>query len=103
MQRHEVKPGLALLPIYPLKTWSYYDQFENDIWYVENVSFLLDIKMALALVKMVFSFGKRGDQAQGKGISYFVGYNENGQAMSLINYRSMAAQGKYPIYDGGNK
>ena len=72
-----------------MRNWQ--DQFENDIWYVENVSFLLDVKMFFALVKMVFSFGKRGNQAQGKGITYFIGYNENGQAMSLINYRDLAA------------
>ena len=58
--------------------------------------------MILALVKMVFSFGKRGNQAKGKGVSYFVGYNEKGQAMSLIDYKELAAKGKYPAYDGGN-
>ena len=73
--------------------FKYNRTFENDIWYVENVSFLLDVKMFFALVKMVFSFGKRGNQAQGKGITYFIGYNEKGQAMSLINYRDLAADG----------
>lgn len=84
------------------ETYRYNRTFENDIWYVENVSFWLDIKMIFALVKMVFAFKKRGNQAKGKGVTYFVGYNEKGQAMSMINYRDFAAEGKYPAYDGGN-
>lgn len=104
--RTAVKPGLEcprMIHVPEEEKYKYNRTFENDIWYVENVSFLLDLKMILALVKMVFSFGKRGNQAQGKGITYFIGYNEKGQAMSLINYRELAAKGKYPVYDGGNQ
>lgn len=100
--RSAVRPGLEcprLIHVPKEELFKYHRTFENDIWYVENVSFLLDVKMILALVKMVFSFGKRGDQAQGKGITYFVGYNEKGQAMSLKNYRELAKEGKYPAYD----
>ena len=102
--RTAVRPGLEcprMIHVPEEETFKYNRTFENDIWYVENVSFLLDLKMILALVKMVFSFGKRGNQAQGKGISYFIGYNEKGQAMSLINYKDLAAEGKYPKYNGG--
>lgn len=102
--RTAVRPGLEcprILHVPEEDVFKYNRTFENDIWYVENVSFLLDVKMFLALVKMVFSFGKRGNQAQGKGITYFIGYNEKGQAMSLINYRDLASEGKYPMYDGG--
>lgn len=63
--------------------------FENDVWYVENCSFLLDVKMVWMLVKMVFSMGKREKQASGKGISYFVGYTEDGIAIGMNNYRQM--------------
>ena len=63
--------------------------FENDVWYVENCSFLLDIKMVWMLVKMVFSMEKREKQASGKGISYFVGYTEDGIAIGMNNYRQM--------------
>ena len=103
--RTAVRPGLEcprMIHVPEEEIFKYNRTFENDIWYVENVSFLLDVKMILALVKMVFSFGKRGNQAQGKGITYFIGYNEKGQAMSLINYRELAAEGKYPMYDGGS-
>lgn len=103
--RTAVRPGLEcprMIHVPEEEIFKYNRTFENDIWYVENVSFLLDVKMILALVKMVFSFGKRGNQAKGKGVSYFVGYNEKGQAMSLIDYKELAAKGKYPAYDGGN-
>ena len=104
--RTAVRPGLEcprMIHTPEEDVFKYNRTFENDIWYVENVSLPLDIKMIWALVKMVFSFGKRGDQAQGKGITYFIGYNEKGQAMSLKNYRKLAAEGKYPVYDGGSR
>ncbi len=45
-RRHEVRPGItgwAQINGRNNTTWS--DRFENDIYYVENVSFLLDIKI----------------------------------------------------------
>lgn len=49
--RHEVRPGLACVPLKPIKTWTWNDQFENDIWYVENCSLMVDMKMIFALAK----------------------------------------------------
>ena len=49
--RHLIKPGLALVSLKPLKTWTWNDQFENDIWYLENISFLVDLKMLFAVAK----------------------------------------------------
>lgn len=51
MMRHAVRPGLACVPLKPQKTWSWNDQFENDIWYVENCSFCVDVKMIIAVAK----------------------------------------------------
>lgn len=51
MIRHEVRPGLACVPLKPIKTWSWNDQFENDVWYVENCSFFVDVKMIFAVFK----------------------------------------------------
>ena len=52
MMRHAVRPGLEC-PILQNKkkelTWA--DQFENEVYYVENVSLLLDIKMVYGLVR----------------------------------------------------
>lgn len=57
--RHSVRPGLVCLRIdrndrISTDTWTWNDQFENDIFYVENVSMLLDIKMIFKAMKMVF-------------------------------------------------
>ena len=49
--RHEVRPGFACVPLKPIKTWSWNDQFENDIWYVEHSSFLVDVKMLFAVAR----------------------------------------------------
>lgn len=51
MMRHEMKPGLACVPLHPIKTWTWNDQFENDLWYVENCSFVVDVKMLIAVIK----------------------------------------------------
>jgi lipopolysaccharide/colanic/teichoic acid biosynthesis glycosyltransferase len=60
----------------------YQEQFENDIWYAENVSFLIDVKMVLRLVIMVFNSKERGDHAAVSGGS-FVGYNDQNEAFSM--------------------
>ena len=51
MMRHALRPGLACVPLKPIKTWTWNDQFENDVWYVENCSFLVDVKMLLGVAK----------------------------------------------------
>lgn len=58
--RHAVRPGLACWKLggtdqLTSATWTWNAQFESDIYYVENVSFLLDVKMVLKTVKVVFS------------------------------------------------
>ena len=84
--RTAVRPGLECPRVIKLKEKDlsqYHIQFENDIWYVENVSFLTDVKMLFGLIKMVFSLKKRDRQAKGNAASYFVGYDEDGHAMSM--------------------
>ena len=34
-------------------TWTWRDQFENDIWYIENISFIVDVQMVFAIFKAV--------------------------------------------------
>lgn len=70
MKKHKVKPGLACPRLhggdaYP--TWE--EQFDNEVWYADNVSLAVDIKMAFALVKAVFSRKRakvRGNASRGK-------------------------------------
>lgn len=90
--RSAVRPGLEcprVIHVPDEEIYKFQRTFENDIWYVENCGFLTDCKMLIALVKMVFAMGKRGDQASGKGITYFVGYDGNGRAISLKNYKQL--------------
>lgn len=88
--RTSVRPGLECPRVIELDyedTCKYQRSYENDIWYVENVSFIQDVKMIRLLVKMVFNFKKRENQAKGEGVSYFVGYDQDGHALSMNKYR----------------
>jgi len=55
MMRHAVRPGLECPSLekrdHP-RTWE--EQFEDDVWYVENVSFVVDVKMVFRVLKMMF-------------------------------------------------
>jgi len=87
-ERHKARvatrPGLECPRMIALKEdeadW-YEIQFENDIWYVENISFSTDVKMVFALFKMVFDSSERGKHADAG--TYFAGYNHLGQAVCL--------------------
>ena len=88
--RTAVRPGLEcprVIHVPGEEICKFQRTFENDVWYVENASLLLDVKLLFRLVRMVLSVNKRGDQAEGKGISYFVGYDENGIAISMNVYK----------------
>lgn len=81
--RHVVRPGLECPYTVPegTKLNNYYWKFENDIWYVENISFITDVKMLLKLFKLTFNMKNRGNHAG--GLSYFIGYDDDGHAISL--------------------
>ena len=83
--RHMVKPGLECPN---LKFGGYghgwHEQFENDVWYVENVSFFVDCKMFLCLCKMVFDKEIRKNHAV-TGPGDFIGYDDNGIAFGANN------------------
>ena len=87
--RYAVKPGLECPILHRVEhkiTWA--DQFENDIYYVEHVSLLLDIKMIFGLVGMVFN--KKGTAMRGNAVrGSFMGYNKDG---SSINSQSVPPQ-----------
>lgn len=56
--RHSVRPGLACWDIgskseLTSAAWTWNRQFENDIYYIENVSFLLDVKMVIKTLKII--------------------------------------------------
>lgn len=56
--RHHVRPGLACWDLngsnkLTSESWTWNAQFESDIYYVENVSLLLDLKMVLKTVQVM--------------------------------------------------
>ena len=82
-KRYAVRPGLEC-PFLNNALCEQYDfchaRFENDILYVENVSFIVDVKQALRLVRMVLGRGQTGNYIGTD--SHFIGYDEDGLAMS---------------------
>lgn len=75
--RHEVRPGFACVPLKPMKTWTWNDQFENDIWYVEHCSFLVDVKMLFAVAREAIA---GAEYRVGGAREEFVGTNLNTDA-----------------------
>jgi lipopolysaccharide/colanic/teichoic acid biosynthesis glycosyltransferase len=54
-RRHEVKPGITgWAQVNGRNAISWDEKFKLDVWYVDNQSFLLDIKILLLTIKKVF-------------------------------------------------
>lgn len=54
-RRHEVRPGLTgYAQAHGRNTLSWEEKFDMDVWYVDNVSFILDVKIILDTVIAVF-------------------------------------------------
>lgn len=81
--RMAVRPGLEC----PMKdnidhAATYDEQFENDVWYVENCSLTVDLKLAYNLVRLTLSreaTRRRGEASRG----CFIGYDSEGKAISI--------------------
>lgn len=55
-KRHEVRPGITgWAQINGRNSITWEQKFDLDVWYVENLSFLLDLKIILLTVKKVFN------------------------------------------------
>ena len=81
-RRDAVRPGLEcpfLTPADHKRTWT--EQFENDIYYVENLSIKLDVRMVIALFKAVFE--RRSSSMRGAALrGSFVGYYADGSSIN---------------------
>ncbi len=54
-RRHEVRPGITgWAQVNGRNAISWQRKFELDVWYVDNLSFLLDVKIILLTLKKVF-------------------------------------------------
>ena len=93
--RHVVRPGLECPLTMPegSEISAYHWKFENDIWYVENLSFKTDLLMLARLFKLTFNMKDRGGHAE--GLTYFIGYDDDGFATSLGKVRR-AYEGEFP-------
>lgn len=72
-RRHEVRPGLSSPSIIDgrnTNTWE--KQFEGDVWYVDHVSFLTDVKCVLNTIKIVLTH-RGATAADGDCRSEFIG------------------------------
>lgn len=82
--RTTVRPGLECPPNGAIDgSWSWQDQLENDIWYVEHVSFRTDCHMMVQLVKYTFNRKASAARAAAKR-GGFVGYDANGRATGIF-------------------
>lgn len=83
--RYAVRPGLECPRVgdgEPPEGVDYaHLRFENDVRYVESVSFLTDARLAFRLVGVVLGRGGSGDSTGTD--SHFAGYDSEGRAMSL--------------------
>ena len=54
-KRHDIRPGITgWAQVNGRNAISWEQKFEYDVWYVENCTFLLDVKILLLTVKKVF-------------------------------------------------
>lgn len=100
-ERHKmmsaVRPGLECPRVITIESddeiSNYMINFENNIWYVENVSLMTDIRLIFLLVKLVFSYKERTHHAG--AASFFVGYDDKGRAISMKMAEKMYEEGEH--------
>ncbi len=78
-RRHEVKPGLTgWAQVNGRNTLTWEDRLEMDVWYVENRSWLLDLKIIWKTIRIVLH--REGISQQGSAtMERFRGNTETGQ------------------------
>lgn len=83
INRLAVRPGLECPPRELTDhVWTWQEQFENDVWYVENVSFRTDCKMIYNLLR--FTLDRKSANARAVADrGTFMGYDLNGMAINL--------------------
>ena len=72
-RRHEMKPGVTgWAQVNGRNAISWDEKFAHDVWYIDNFSFGLDIKILFLTVKKIFV--KEGISAKGEAtMPYFTG------------------------------
>lgn len=83
VKRLALRPGLECPPrSLSDHVWTWQEQFENDIWYVEHVSFMTDCKMIYNLVR--FALDRKNTNARAvSSRGTFMGYDLDGRAINM--------------------
>ena len=82
MHRLDVRPGLECPPRHSGNAvWTWDDQLENDIWYVEHLSFKTDLVMTFNLVRFALDRKNASARAVAQRGS-FMGYDLSGRAIN---------------------
>lgn len=82
--RLKVKPGLECPPHdYRGERRTWQSRFENDVWYVEHVSFKTDCMLVCNLVKLALDSEDSAARSSGSEVGTFLGYDAQGEAMTL--------------------
>lgn len=76
-RRHEMRPGVTgWAQVNGRNALSWDEKFAHDVWYIDNYSFMLDIKILFLTIKKVFI--KEGISADGEAtMPYFTGNDTN--------------------------
>lgn len=77
LRRHEVIPGISgWAQVNGRNTISWEEKFRLDVWYVDNISFLLDLKIVYLTIKNVL-FRKGINHSNQNTMPLFTGTQEN--------------------------
>lgn len=76
-RRHEMKPGITgWAQVNGRNALSWDDKFKYDVWYIDNHSFMLDIKILFLTIQKVFV--REGISAEGEAtMPYFTGNHDH--------------------------
>lgn len=76
-RRHEMRPGITgWAQVNGRNAISWDDKFKYDVWYIDNHSFLLDMKILFLTIKKVFV--REGISAEGEAtMPYFTGNRDH--------------------------
>ncbi len=83
-RRHEVKPGITgWAQVNGRNAISWEEKFKLDVWYVDNSSFLLDLKILwLTVIKVLRAEGISGGDSS--TMSEFLGTNQGGDSSGSL-------------------
>lgn len=107
--RHLVRPGLECPSRTSNQALTWEERFDNDVWYVEHVSFATDLFMLLQLTRKVFDRRDSGRRAFGGDEGSFMGYGPDGHVIAgrkipLKYYEELFGKdAKKEMSDGGKQ